>query len=259
MPSRSRLNAGGNRRAIVLVSLAAAGSGLFLAGRWSAARTAVAAAARESGDAGSASADTERWRTRLRAVTVPVWPQAATEPNADAERAANEARAQRAEFLLGRVFKQMERQSHTDRDLVPEARAERVRDYLTGTVMGAIHADPQMRSAFSQQFTAALCNRSPKPEEIISLAHVAQAVPDVPTREGFDCFFEKKRTAEDAPLWSMLDAWRDSGQEKSPALARLQAAAKDERTARRFLSNEEAAAQRTPAEYRSNDEEGRMR
>jgi hypothetical protein len=71
---------------------------------------------------------------------------------------------------------------------------------------------------------------------------MARVLPDVATREGFDCYFS--RAKEDVPFWFMLDAWRESGLEKMPALVKLQATAKDPRTTRRFLSDEEAAATR---------------
>jgi hypothetical protein len=109
-------------------------------------------------------------------------------------------------------------------------------------VDGAIQADPGIRQAFSTQFTSALCERSLKPDQVITMASLAVVLPDAATPQGFDCFFS--HATEDLPLWSMLDAWRGSGLEKTPALARLQASATDERTTSRFMSRSDLVQQR---------------
>ena len=152
-----------------------------------------------------------------------------------------EARRQRAGYLLDDVFKQLNRDARNG-TAPAEARANNMLPYLSGVLHGAIQADPAMRAAFSNQFTAALCDRALPDHALISVAHMAAILPDVGTPRGFDCFFSHAK--EDVPLWSMLDAWRRSGLEKSPALEKLRTSSTDSRTLRRFLSNEEAITQR---------------
>ena len=258
LPERRRYMSNTNK-AIPAASVAVAlVAGIFFAGRWSvrAGLTRSPAAAREAlpPTESSAPGRVATWTALL--PVFPAAPPAAIESavsnadDADAAHAASQARGQRAAFLLDKVFHLMEIQANTDPNVVPEARAQGVRSYLTGLVVGAIQADPAMRAAFSDQFTTRLCGRaSLAAEQIISLAQVGLALPDVPTYEGYDCFFSR-HGKEDAPLWFMLDAWQESGLDKPPALAGLAAVAKDSRTTRRFLSKDEAVARRIPAENR---------
>jgi hypothetical protein len=155
--------------------------------------------------------------------------------------ALSEARRKRAEFLLNGVFNQLAGESQRGTDPA-EARADAVLPYLSGVLNGALQADPGIRGAFAAQFTSALCERTLADDQAISVAHIALALPDVASDSGFECFFSKAK--EGVPLWTMLDAWRRSGLPKTPAIARLQASATDSRTTRRFLSDEEALAQR---------------
>jgi hypothetical protein len=171
------------------------------------------------------------------ALTLPACPQT---PHDDPV-ALSEARRRRAEFLLNGVFDQLAEQSRMGVK-VAETRAGKVLPYLGGVLNGALQADPGMRSAFSEEFTSSLCERTLGDDQMISVAHMALALPDIATESGFECFFSKAK--EDVPLWTMLDAWRHSGLPKTPAIARLQTSATDSRTARRFLSDEEAMAQR---------------
>jgi hypothetical protein len=165
-------------------------------------------------------------------------------PAAPTEGAEQETvRSHRAEVLLDEVFQELN--LHARRGLEPaETRANTVLPYLSGVLHGSLQADPGLRAAFSAQFTSALCERTLAEDQAISVAHMALLLPDIATKRGFDCFFRKAK--ESVPLWTMLDAWRRSGLEKTPTLAKLQASSTDSRTTRRFLSPEEAMAQRMP-------------
>lgn len=179
----------------------------------------------------------DRPTMRAPALMLPVCPRTSD----DDPVALSEARRKRAEFLLNGVFKQLTHQSRMGIDPA-EARADAVLSYLSGVLNGALQADPGIRSAFSAEFTLSLCDRALEDDQSISMAHMALALPDIATESGFECFFSKSK--EGVPLWTMLDAWRRSGLPKTPAIARLQATATDSRTTRRFLSDEEALAQR---------------
>lgn len=155
--------------------------------------------------------------------------------------AAADARFARAEYLFAQVFKQLDDQARSG-VTVAEGRAGAVLPYLSGMLQGAIQADPGMRSAFARQFTTALCDRELADDQAISVGQMALILPDVTTAQGIQCFFSKAK--EGVPFWTMLDAWRRSGLEKTPLLEQIRASATDPRTTRRFLSNEEAMAQR---------------
>jgi hypothetical protein len=154
---------------------------------------------------------------------------------------AAEARVARVDFLLGEVFKQLEFQSRVGIKQA-EGRAATVVPYLNGMLKGAIQADPGMREAFSREFTTSLCDRQLEDDQVISVAQMAMILPDITTSQGVDCFFSKAK--EGVPFWTMLDAWRRSGLDSSPVLDAIRASATDPRTTRRFLSREEAIAQR---------------
>ena len=123
-----------------------------------------------------------------------------------------------------------------------EARAGAALPYFSGLLHGALQADPEIRPAFSKLFTSVLCGSALPDDRAITVANMALALPDIATREAFDCYFS--RAKEDVPSWVMLDAWRRTGLEKTPTIAKFQASATDSRTTRRFLSDEEAASQR---------------
>ena len=165
---------------------------------------------------------------------------AADHAEADAVEAA-EARLGRAEFLLGEVFRQLEFQTRAGLKQA-EGRASTVLPFLHGMITGAVQADPGMREAFSRQFTTSLCDRQLEDDQAISVAHMAMILPDITTGKGIDCFFSKAK--EGVPFWTMLDAWRRSGLASSPVLDAIRVSATDSRTTRRFLSQEEAIAQR---------------
>lgn len=176
----------------------------------------------------------------LRDLPAPAARSAPGEGSHDDAAAVAEARLARADFLLEEVFRQLGQPRLGAMEA--ETRAVAALPFLSGMLKGAIQADPGIRTAFSQQFTRALCERELADDQAISVAHMATILPDIATTQGMDCFFSKAK--EGAPFWAMLDAWRRSGLEKTRVLDRIQASATDPRTTRRFLSKEEAMAQR---------------
>jgi hypothetical protein len=239
----------------VLIATATGGALLacFVAGRWSLGRLGHHVEVDQQRAEGSrAIGERPRPRRYARALELPLAPVVESgrdiAPSEDGPQA-EQARAAKAEFVIDQVFKRL--RATASQPLIfqtPEAQANSVREYMTGLVEGAVIASPRMREAFSAQFTSALCDKSLADEEVITLAHLAMVLPDAPTPRSLDCFFSGSKK-EDVPLWSMLDAWRNSGLEKTATLAKLETTSKDPRTARRFLSPEEAMRQRTPPQY----------
>jgi hypothetical protein len=104
---------------------------------------------------------------------------------------------------------------------------------------------PAVRAALGDELNDRLCSGTLKDDELITLAYLGIELPDITAPRGFDCVFAQRGKQEDAVLWYMLDAWRQSGQDKTAAIALVERLATDERTRRRFLSREEEFSMRT--------------
>jgi len=113
--------------------------------------------------------------------------------------------------------------------------------YLDGLIHGALEVDPAMRGAFSELFTSSLCGGELGEDQATTLAYAALMLPDIPTAQGFDCFFGKAK--EGFAFWTMLDAWWHSGMEETPLLAEIRAKATDPRTVRRFSAPQDSASE----------------
>jgi hypothetical protein len=120
-------------------------------------------------------------------------------------------------------------------DEAPEASANMVRTYVQGMADTIRQTSPAVRSALAEEFTQRLCGEALRDDELITMAYLALELPDIASTKGFDCLFSRRGTREDTVLWSMLDAWRHSGQEKTAAIAAIEQTASDPRTQRRLL------------------------
>jgi len=151
--------------------------------------------------------------------------------------------------MVDSVFKRLALMSRFGEFASAEAQATAIAPYAEGLLEGALQSDPAMRAAFGAEFKARLCGSAPTTDaEIISLSQMMRIVPDQATPEAFDCFFSHAK--EDVPLWSMMDAWRTTGLDKTPALTKLEATATDSRTQRRLLTPEEEARGRVALQRR---------
>ena len=149
-----------------------------------------------------------------------------------------ETRSKRAHRLFANVFRRLEIQKKGGFN-ESEARVMSVVPYLDGLIHGALEADPAMRGAFAEAFTSSLCGGELGDDEAGEMAYTALMLPDIPTSQGFDCFFAKGK--EGFAFWTMLDAWRHSGLKETPILADIHAKATDPRTVRRFAAPEDSA------------------
>jgi hypothetical protein len=230
-PLRSRRLLGWGRTALAAVTLAAA----FLLGRGTAAPTGQETAHGEvSAPRPPAAPVADRRRPVSRPPRLVV---GGAEPVPDP---ATEHRAT-ARHLVDVLFARLS----APPGAVPEQSANSIREFLQGMAYGVNQTSPGVRAALAEQFTERLCTGTLGDAQVITLAYLGAELPDVTTARGFDCAFAARGQREDAPLWYMLDAWRRSGQEKSPTLARIERSATDERTQRRFLSPADQAALRS--------------
>ena len=239
MGERVRRGMGVTARRTLLIGLLVAGA--FGAGRISAGRRPDGAERPSPDPAPAAATAAVAARSRpVQPLPISVGPPPAPGAAADMDPNREQARVDRAGFLLDRVFEQLKRMSAREELPSAEAQATAVESYLTGLLEGAVDSDPGMRSAFGASLRSRLCgDRAPSDAEAISLARMVTVLPDVATAESLDCFFAKAK--ENVPLWSMLDAWRSSGLPKTAALARLEASAQDARTVRRLGDPEKQA------------------
>ena len=116
---------------------------------------------------------------------------------------------------------------------LPESAANRNRTFLFGWLDAIRYTSPEALDPIGAELRDRICAGALNAEESIMVAHVFQLAPETSSPDAFECFFTRF-SAEDTPLWAMLDAWRVSGMEPIPALERIKTAAVDSRTHRRF-------------------------
>jgi hypothetical protein len=120
----------------------------------------------------------------------------------------------------------------------PEATANRIDEYLRGLSDALLRTAPDLADSLSTKVEARICTAETSATKLMVLSRFMHSMPEVASEKAFDCAVSRN-PEENVVLWAMLDAWRDSGLPKSDALARMQSAARDPRTQRRFLSREE--------------------
>jgi hypothetical protein len=132
---------------------------------------------------------------------------------------------------------------------LPETRANAIRGRLQGMAAAIRQLAPGVRSALADEFSQRLCSGSLKDDQLVTMAYLAQELPDIASSRAFDCVFSQRGHQEDVVLWYMLDAWRFSDQPKTAALEAIERSATDERTRRRFLPRDKEIALRQAASH----------
>jgi hypothetical protein len=147
--------------------------------------------------------------------------------------------AQRADRVVSSLFRRLSLLPPTEAHETTEGRANAVKEFTLGMVEAMVQEGPEIREALSQEYTARLCQHKGNllDEQVLALANLGQAFPQITSASGFDCFFSRNVGQETLPVWAMLDAWRHSGHEKNAAIRQLEASARDVRTRQRFLSH----------------------
>jgi hypothetical protein len=163
--------------------------------------------------------------------------------NASSADAGAEASAlrERAASVFAGLFQRLDVIKRAMPQATPEARVNNLRPFIAGMAEGIRQVNPQLTEALAEELRSRLCQQRPSADEAILLAYLGSEMPEATSVEAFDCFFASAGAREDAPLWYMLDAWRDSGQGAPPALAQIRARAVDPRTLRRLQPGSDAA------------------
>jgi hypothetical protein len=152
-----------------------------------------------------------------------------------------EAKTARARQYVSQLLRRL--------DMIPsnnlftaESRVNRIRDYVTGVMDAIRQSDPELPADLARLFTDSLCEGPVPDDKAMLLSHMAQMLPAMATNQGFQCFFAQAPEKETPAVWYMIDAWRESGQDKPPALGAIERTARDDRTRMRFLTREQLAA-----------------
>src|SRR4051812_10234417 len=208
----------------MLVLLAVAG-GAFTLGRLTSPRPPPAPGAEPSSDSIAAE------RPRSVGATRPSLPALKVEP-APGTAGAGEptARRETATAMIDTLFRRLPTYGGKASPLyeVPERSARSIHQYLVGMVDGVAAAAPAMRAKLAEEFTERLCNQSLSDDQLITMASLGNELPDIVSTKGLDCVFARRGQKEDPVLWSMLDTWRHTGQEKTAAVSQIERLATDE-------------------------------
>jgi hypothetical protein len=121
----------------------------------------------------------------------------------------------------------------------PEVVANELRGYQMGLADGVLRTAPELAPELARRTENVLCDPKATDTQLMVMARLMGDMPDLATSTGFDCIF-KNRSKEDVVLWSALDAWRDSGLERTPGLQHLERQAVDKRTINRLQAEEPA-------------------
>jgi hypothetical protein len=130
---------------------------------------------------------------------------------------------------------------------VPELTANMSRTFLVGWLDALRYTSSEVLDSIAEDLRSRICKDGLSAEESIFIGQVFQYAPEVSSLEAFECFFGRFPD-EGASLWTMLDAWRNSGLEPVPALERIRKTAVDPRTQVRIEAAGDPAPEGSPEE-----------
>jgi hypothetical protein len=149
-----------------------------------------------------------------------------------------------------------------DRPVAAETVANTLQPYLTGWIDAVRRAAPELAPQLMIDVGEALCAKDTSDEELIALARVSAAMPSMLDSTSIDCVLAS-RPKEDIVVWTMLDAWAQSGMARTEQVEALAQRATDARTRERLKPlaerNAEAIARQesAPSDIRAYDGLGR--
>lgn len=231
------------RRWLGLVASGALGAALFFMGRLSAPHASPGTTSAEPEASDLPSQPNPHTKLGVRARSIPRLA-APGSPEACAA-TTDQDRKDTAAFVMDSLFGRIEMFSHSPMFATAEARANQLRPFVHGLADGIRKTRPDLFKALAEDFNDRLCKEEMSDDRTILLSYFAADLPEMVDTRGLDCFFSRAKGKEDVPLWSMLDAWRASGLEKTAALAQVQDTASDQRTIRRFMTPEDQQAARS--------------
>jgi hypothetical protein len=157
---------------------------------------------------------------------------------------------QQARDMMDMLMRRVQLAAHTNPG-DPEGAVAATNEYLAGWVDGVIRTAPDLADELATEMTATLCGDEVPPTKSLAASRLGLQMPELASSEGLDCVFTRQlregELTEDVVLWAALDTWQRSGLPKTPALEAIEAAARDERTRRRFMPLQDVTAQRVAA------------
>lgn len=143
--------------------------------------------------------------------------------------------------------------AHESRGL--EGFGHEIEPYLHGMMTGLLMSNRDLVLEMREALAIRTCSKAPSDVELMVASGLTMAAPaELGSSKMFDCAL-RGRTKEDEPLWSMIDAWRVSGQPMPAAIAKIQENATDERTTRRLSNYEQTMKERSDEGQRVRDAE----
>jgi hypothetical protein len=146
-----------------------------------------------------------------------------------------------------------------DHPVAPELVANTLQPYLTGWIDAVRRAAPELAPQLQIDVGEALCAKETSDEELIALGRITAAMPAILDSSSIDCVLAS-RPKEDIVVWTMLDAWTQSGMARTEQVEALAQRATDPRTLERLKPPEQRAKetaaleQSAPMDLRAYDE-----
>jgi hypothetical protein len=161
-------------------------------------------------------------------------PEQCAENNPEKERAYRE---QQSTDLINLLLGRLDIMDSSEPDGDPEVHATRLLMYQKGLMDAIVRTAPDLADELAAGIERELCSGSATVSRVISLSHFIHDMPELANERAFDCI--ASRGKEDAMLWAVLDAWRATGMPPTPAIAKIQQTATDERTRSRFETDQD--------------------
>ncbi len=145
-----------------------------------------------------------------------------------------------------------------DHPVAPEMVANTLQPYLTGWIDAVRRAAPELAPQLQIDVGEALCKKDTSDEELIALSRISAAMPAILDSSSIDCVLAS-RQKEDIVVWTMLDAWAQSGMARTEQVEALARRATDPRTLARLKPLEQRAKetaaleQSAPSDLRAYD------
>lgn len=119
--------------------------------------------------------------------------------------------------------------------------------YLRGMMTGLLATNPELVREMGEALAEQTCSHPQSDVELMIVSHMVFAAPQqLGKPRTFECALQGRKK-EDVLLWTMIDAWRASGQPMPSAIAEMQEVATDDRTKRRLSNYEQSRNERLAA------------
>jgi hypothetical protein len=156
----------------------------------------------------------------------------------------HEEAREKTHTLLTFVSTKLLNDAQTLEPLGMESVGNMMEGYLLGALTTVKVMNPEAYRELQTGIADHVCGNIRGDVELMMVAKMMIIDPGVGSPRALDCAFARHQK-EDVLLWTLLDAWKGTGQVATQTLREIQGRAVDERTKLRFLSRDEEDALRT--------------